>query len=226
MGLLIRRATPSDAPTMATINIEAFRGAPFISNAFPNIPDEIVHPLKQRRYLKKMAHPLTHVIVAEDEESGEVVGCSRWVIPSDEAGKSAKELLSAATAGEKGDGAEVQLELPEGTNLEIYEGFFVTLKEKADEYLQTDDVVLEFLATAPEHQGKGIGKALVRWGTDQADQQQRRIYVEATEQGLPVYAKSGWNSFETLRLDYRRWGGEGGQELTIMIRDPILSSFN
>ncbi|KAL4869544.1 acyl-CoA N-acyltransferase [Aspergillus spectabilis] len=178
MGLLIRRATPSDAPSMATINIKAFEGPPFITNAFPNIP-----------YSIKMAHPLTHVIVAEDEESGEVVGCSRWVIPSDESGQSAKELLDEATAGEKGEGGGegvgVELEMPEGTNREIYEGFFAIICRKMI------SVFLEFLATSPEDQGKGIGNALLRWGTEQADQQQRRIYLEATEDGFPLYAKSG-----------------------------------
>ncbi|KAL4864749.1 hypothetical protein BDV12DRAFT_8615 [Aspergillus spectabilis] len=217
MGIKIRPATPNDGPSLATINIKAFADAPFIGNAFPNIPYEIVHSLKQRRFLQKMAHPLTYVIAAVDEDSGAVIGCSRWVIPTSEAGKSATELLSDVTAEKRG----VELEMPEGANRDIYEGFFAILKEKADVYLRKDDIVLEFLATVPEYQGRGVGKALLRWGTEQADKQQKRIYLEGTTEGFPLYAKSGWATLEKVDIDYRQWGGEGSQELTLMMRDPL-----
>jgi GNAT superfamily N-acetyltransferase len=81
--------------------------------------------------------------------------------------------------------------------------------------------VLEFLATLPEYQGQGVGKTLLRWGMEQADKQQKRIYLEGTTEGLPLYVKSGWATLEKVGIDYRQWGGEGGQELTLMVRDPL-----
>jgi predicted N-acetyltransferase YhbS len=81
--------------------------------------------------------------------------------------------------------------------------------------------VLEFLATRPDQQGRGVGKALLRWGMDHADKQQRRIYLEATTPGFPLYAKMGWKPLEEAEIDYARWGGEGKQVLTLMARDPL-----
>lgn len=84
--------------------------------------------------------------------------------------------------------------------------------------------VLEFIATLPQHQGQGVGKALLRWGIERAEAEHRRIYLEATMEGLPVYEKSGWRALEQVDIDYTRWGGQGEQTLTLMVRDPRSGS--
>ncbi|KAL2822768.1 acyl-CoA N-acyltransferase [Aspergillus cavernicola] len=216
MKIITRYATKFDIPTIAHINIQSFAGQGFISNAFPNISYDIVHPLKCARYAQKIAHPQTHVLTAEDADSGAVLGCTRWVFPSGN-----EEESPAAAAAETG----VELSLPEGVNREIYDGFFEILKEKGKRYFREDDIVLEYLATDPKAQRKGVGKALLRWGMDKADQQQKRIYLEATTEGFPLYAAMGWKALDTVEIDYEQWGGKGKQELTLMIRDP-LPSFN
>jgi hypothetical protein len=37
-----------------------------------------------------------------------------------------------------------------------------------------------------------------------------------------VYVKCGWRALGRIEMDYGRWGGEGSQELTLMVRDPPL----
>ncbi|KAL4936155.1 hypothetical protein BDV06DRAFT_205539 [Aspergillus oleicola] len=228
MNILIRPAVPSDAPSLAAINILAFAGQGFFANAFANIPYDVVHPLKRARYLQKMAHPQTEVITAVDSDSGEIVGCARWVFPSDKPGEDAAQLMSDAAAAEKeaagrgagsGSGRD-ELQIPEGTNKEIYDGFFEVLKESAKAHLRDDDIVLEFIATHPKHQGRGVGKALLRWGIESAEKAGKRIYLEATGEGYPVYLKSGWRALQRVEIDYARWGGVGTQVLTLMVRDP------
>ncbi|KAL4922371.1 acyl-CoA N-acyltransferase [Aspergillus aurantiobrunneus] len=219
MQMQIRYAVESDAPALAAINIKAFTGQAFIANAFPGIPYEVVHPLKRARYLQKMMHPQTHVLAAVDE-SGTVVGCARWVIPADEDGAAKKATVTAMSDAAAAE-ASAELALPEGTNKAIYEGFFATLKERGRKYLRDDDFVLDFIATHPSFQGRGIAKALLRWGTDAADRAQKRIYLEATPEGQPVYEKSGWRALERVDIEYAPWGGEGRSELMLMLRDPV-----
>ncbi|KAL4781372.1 acyl-CoA N-acyltransferase [Aspergillus varians] len=214
MNIQLRYAVESDAPTLAEINLKAFKDQPFISNTFPHTPCDAIHSLTRARYLQKMVHPRTHVVVAVDADSGAVLGCARWVLHTT---KAATPLSEAAAAE-----ARAELALPEGANRDIYDGFFAILKERGEAYLREDDIVLEFIAILPEFQGRGIAKALLRWGTDQADQQQRRVYLEATTAGFPVYVKAGWAALERVEIDYARWGGEGMQALTLMARDPIL----
>ncbi|KAL5001782.1 acyl-CoA N-acyltransferase [Aspergillus recurvatus] len=220
MRINIRPAVPSDAPILAAINIDAFAGQGFISNAFPNLGYEVVHRLKTTRYLQKIAQPRTRVLAAVDEDTGALVGCARWSLPATGDGDRDKPAESAS--GAEPESESTSLPLPEGTNRAVYDGFFETLKEKAKSYLRDDDIVLDFLATRPEYQGRGVGRALLRWGMEQADQQRRRIYLEATTEGYPVYAKCGWRGVERIEMDYGRWGGEGSQELTLMVRDPVL----
>lgn len=81
-------------------------------------------------------------------------------------------------------------------------------------------LVLDFLASAPAHQGKGIGSAFLRWGLDKADAQKRRTYLEATTEGYPLYCKFGWKAVEEIMIDFSEYGGQGLQKFIIMIRDP------
>ncbi|RDW81248.1 uncharacterized protein DSM5745_04805 [Aspergillus mulundensis] len=190
MNLTIRPATPSDAPTLATINIAAFTNKPFLASAFPTVSPAAAHALKSARWTQKLATPNTHIWTAVDQDSGAIVGCARWSFPADATDKAAESAASAASGAEMespwGSGA---LPLPEGTNRAVYDGFFGTLKEKAAEYVRDEDIVLDFIATSPESQGKGVARALLTWGIEEADKVQRRIYLEATTEGFPVYAR-------------------------------------
>ncbi|KAJ0417919.1 acyl-CoA N-acyltransferase [Aspergillus carlsbadensis] len=212
MPVQVRYATESLVSTLASLNITSFAGQGFITNTFSNVADDAIFELKCKRYLQKLAHPKTHVLVAIDEDTGEVAGCARWIIPGQEAGNQLSSDEAAAEAG-------AELVLPEGTNRGIYDGFFEVLKEKGEKYYREDDIVLEFLATHPDHQGRGVGKALLRWGMDRADKQQRRIYVEATTPGFPLYARMGWTALDEVAIDYARWGGEGKQILPLTKSD-------
>jgi hypothetical protein len=139
MPIQVRYATESLAPTLASINIDSFAGQGFITNAFSNVADDAIFELKRKRYLQKLAHPRTHVLAAIDEDSGEIVGCARWIFPGEEVGSQLSSEEAAAEAG-------AELALPEGTNRGIYDGFFEVLKEKGEKYSRADDIG-EYLST-------------------------------------------------------------------------------
>jgi GNAT superfamily N-acetyltransferase len=52
------------------------------------------------------------------------------------------------------------------------------------------------MATHPDHQRKGVGKLLVQWGIQIAEQLGLPIYLESTNAGQPLYESQG---FETLK---------------------------
>ncbi|KAH8698934.1 acyl-CoA N-acyltransferase [Talaromyces proteolyticus] len=85
-------------------------------------------------------------------------------------------------------------------------------------------VSLDLLVVDKEHQGKGIGKALLQWGLDQADRLGLIAYLEATQEGRPLYEKYG---FEPVKEDIFRFSSpdfEGELAYTIMIRQPRLKN--
>ncbi|RAK82583.1 GNAT family N-acetyltransferase [Aspergillus fijiensis CBS 313.89] len=87
-----------------------------------------------------------------------------------------------------------------------------------------EGAVLEFLATLPEAQGQGVASGLLRWGLERADARNARVYLEATEEGYPVYRKYGWRDLEVLELDFAGLGGRSERQRWVMMmrerRDP------
>jgi predicted N-acetyltransferase YhbS len=74
------------------------------------------------------------------------------------------------------------------------------------------------MATDPEYQGKGLGKALVQWGCEQADEEGVPAYTEATAAGRPLYAKLGFELLEELTTDVMHEGSL--VKYSIMLRKP------
>lgn len=47
----------------------------------------------------------------------------------------------------------------------------------------------ELLGTHEAHQNRGIAASLLKWGTDQADQEGLETYLDASAKGQPYYIK-------------------------------------
>ncbi|PLB54768.1 acyl-CoA N-acyltransferase [Aspergillus steynii IBT 23096] len=214
-AIQIRYSTESDAPALGQINIDSFKHHAYWDNAFPNIDTAAIFPLKYARCLEKLTTPDVHVLSALDGD--QLVGWARWQIPGSanggvELSESAREKVAIASANVGGL-------LPEGANRRIYENFFTVLKDLRGSYLKEGDLTLDFLATLPESQGRGVGTKLLQWGMEIADAQDARIYLEATLDGYPLYLKHGWRPLQDLVLDFAPFGGKGTAKYIIMMRD-------
>ena len=71
--------------------------------------------------------------------------------------------------------------------------------------------VLNLLDTHPDHQRRGAGAMLVRWGTEMADAAGLPCYLEGSEPGYQLYRKNGFEDVENLDWDLREWGPPGSQ---------------
>jgi hypothetical protein len=61
---------------------------------------------------------------------------------------------------------------------------------------------------------------LVTWGTSQADNAQLPTFLEATETGKPLYRRLGFKPKYEEVWDLTKYGLEGTDKTTVMIRDP------
>ncbi|OAA59714.1 Acyl-CoA N-acyltransferase [Niveomyces insectorum RCEF 264] len=57
------------------------------------------------------------------------------------------------------------------------------------------------LAVAPAYQGRGVGRALLRWGTDVCDARGAFAWVHSSEPAWAMYAKSGFEVVRSLDVD-------------------------
>jgi GNAT superfamily N-acetyltransferase len=68
---------------------------------------------------------------------------------------------------------------------------------------------LDTLVTLPQHERRGAGSMLVRWGCERADEVGVQAYLEASLIGAPLYARHGFVGKKEIELDLRKWlGGE------------------
>ncbi|KAE8150916.1 acyl-CoA N-acyltransferase [Aspergillus avenaceus] len=217
-SIVIHRATESEAVALGRINILSFQHHQSWANLAPDMEPIACFPMMHVRTLQLMIRPDTHIFSAVDTSDDQVVGYGRWVIPGEE---SSIVELSAEGQALVADGEKVK---PEGMRWDIFVAFLNKLKGRREVYTTEHDMVLDLLATRPGHGGKGVGTTLLQWGIEYADAHNRRIYLEATVDGCPLYLKHGWRKLEEVVIDYGEFGGKGQQAFTLMMRDPHSSS--
>lgn len=61
------------------------------------------------------------------------------------------------------------------------------------------------ISVLPEWQGKGVGSALMRVGTDRADAEGVYCWVHASEDGADMFVKHGFKEVGRLELDLDEW---------------------
>jgi len=57
------------------------------------------------------------------------------------------------------------------------------------------------ICVVPRHQHKGVGRALMRWGTEQADRKGEYCWVHSSETGVNAFRKEGFEDIETLMVN-------------------------
>ena len=78
--------------------------------------------------------------------------------------------------------------------------------------------VLSLLSTHPDHQQRGAGSQLLKWGTDLADEAGLCCYLVASSKGYPLYCKKGFEDLDFIDIDTTKWGGNGIIRNVCMIR--------
>lgn len=80
---------------------------------------------------------------------------------------------------------------------------------------------LTLVVVDPTYQGKGVGRALIEWGTSHADASGPPMpcYLESSEAAIKVYEKLGFESVEELEMFESDAAGKKveGSELTLPV---------
>ncbi|KAJ5670962.1 hypothetical protein N7507_000089 [Penicillium longicatenatum] len=235
MTYQVEYATEQDAIGLGCINNDSFQTRLMLSAMFPETDEPSLRTYKSYQTMKHLASPEAHVLKVRDPSSGVIVGYGRWQIPA--------VLGVPPNVPELSEQAQIYAKdpvafAPQPMNKEVYAAFRRLLDEGRKQYTTDRDmsrfsailkaplllisvIVLDLLATLPSHQGRGIGSALIRWGTQLADSLQTRIYLEATPEGYPIYLKYGWKRLDEVELDLGKFGGHGKESFILMMRDPV-----
>ncbi|KAK0654784.1 acyl-CoA N-acyltransferase [Cercophora newfieldiana] len=199
--LSLRRATSSDVPAMGLIGTRAFRDTLstviFPASLRTSANEDAETTWRTARTLRRMNEGKdTFVVVDTDSNTGEetVVGFTQWERPG-----------MAATKGQEGQHDEDKI--TEGMDREALAKMMGLMEEDAKKHLGPEGHAnmwyLIILGVDPNHQRRGIGKRLVRWGLEQAAAEGQQVFLIATPEGRPLYESLGFQvlgEFETLGL--------------------------
>ncbi|EGX94648.1 acetyltransferase, GNAT family [Cordyceps militaris CM01] len=112
-----------------------------------------------------------------------------------------------------------------GSNPEACEQFFGGMTRKwAERMGNKPHFYLKLLHTDPAYQRRGAASMLLRHFADLADEHGLESYLEASEEGRPLYEKFGYETVEVLVTDFSKWGGPERFENCLMLRKPNAGS--
>lgn len=77
------------------------------------------------------------------------------------------------------------------------------------------------LCTSPQYQRRGIGSRLLKHVLDVADAEGRKAYIEATEDGYPLYRKMGFVDLDAIEKDLSEYGAPTTRSVAMM-REPVV----
>ncbi|EEP77544.1 predicted protein [Uncinocarpus reesii 1704] len=175
--------------------------------------------------------PTFHLLGAVDDETGEIVAVAKWNVFLDRA---------ALEMWKRGARTDRDMEIPRGVDEEGYrfaKGRMYEAKKKWFGEEGREHCFLAVLCTHPDHQGRGAGTLLLKYGLEIADKHGVESFLEASAKGLPLYERYGFESITfpdgtpgLLEFDVGRFTGRGGDQgdwvrLTLMTR-PSMAKKN
>ncbi|KAE9366295.1 acyl-CoA N-acyltransferase [Stipitochalara longipes BDJ] len=196
--LVVSEATLPDIPAIKHIFARAFYPiSPYMAKAMPDTP-QMAEWWGRVNQAAIEDSKMRLIKVTETALSAEVIAICRWRV-----------------AGSFGRDAGFWTEFPLTPyhNTELCESFIKPMGEYRRKLMgDRPHYFLEFLASAHEHKGRGIGSMLVQWGCDRADEEDVEIYVETNRAVLPLYKKFGFIVQDTLAMP----GGFGYEEFFLV----------
>lgn len=150
-----------------------------------------------------------------DTSTGNIIAAARWrhVKPKDE---SAKER----TWAEVEEAFANHFQPYDESDPEILDALFKLFNDQKRKSLGTRPYfVLDTLVTLPQHERRGAGSMLIRWGCEKADEAGLEAYLEASPVGAPLYARHGFEPVAEMELDLRKWGVDWVMEFIVSTRD-------
>ncbi|OTB00275.1 hypothetical protein M426DRAFT_324423 [Hypoxylon sp. CI-4A] len=197
MPLILSEANHTDAYRISEIHMATFGSNKMLLAQFP-MP-ALHEPLRKCIEMKALADiddPKTTVLVVR-EESGQAVAFAKWAHP--------------VTPDE--DYVEPPWIWPEGTNMEVLEGWTKKTEEAQQKALgETPCYRLTFIGTDPLYERRGAASQLVGWGMQQCEMHNVPAYLESTLEAAAFYGKQGFAEVETFSMEIPCIEGNGSEQ--------------
>ncbi|PQE15142.1 Acyl- N-acyltransferase protein [Rutstroemia sp. NJR-2017a BVV2] len=216
--LKLSPASESDIPRLATISTSAFstHDAAFRivwGNTPPGAHDSAI------THLLIPTHSSTRCTM-KVEIDGQIAGFALWYLPASAADESGNKNLDL-----RSDPKDVETSgwnPPEGMNMEFFMQKITCFGEaKKRDYVKGRDMMLDLCFVDPVYQNRGVGKRLLEWGMQKADEMGVDIWLVSTPDAKGFYERAGWETKEEAAMDLGKFGESGEYVRRWMVRKPV-----
>ncbi|KAK8110131.1 uncharacterized protein PG998_006588 [Apiospora kogelbergensis] len=196
MSIQFREGTEADAGAVTSVFTDSFSDDAINQRVFPANSKQSQANVKEWLGAGLKDPHSRYMLAINDSLTGDdaVVALAKWVAPS-----APPKAPEAADWPSKTD-------WPEGADAALGVEFFGTLEKKHKEHMGArPHWYLELLAVRKSYHGKGLGKQLLNWGLERADQDGVEAYLQASPAGAPLYRKCGFEDIESYhvsKVDY------------------------
>lgn len=202
----MRRAVEADVPAMSETYFKAFSNSLITQKCFPPAYQSS-HEWMQNYLSEGMKGESAHVWVVVDDSvpspdglDGYVVGFAKWVGPR------------PGGLSQKDEGGEDRC--PVDGNMILAKEFFAGMHQGHVDIMGGEEHwFLSLIGVRPEAQGQGAARMLLQWGLQEAENAGMRVFLDATEDGRPVYEKYGFREVRQMHF------ANGTVKQTCMIRE-------
>ncbi|MCJ1284485.1 hypothetical protein MMC26_003817 [Xylographa opegraphella] len=196
MDFTLHEVVSSDEfPAVIDCQNEAYR-IPY--NAFATMytpqglaPTATRNAMIQNQWDQHMTEPGGHWLKVVDPETGIVAGAALWHIYETDPFTGAQEPLDAVW-------------WPEGDQRKLVNMLFEQFYGPRRTIMRRPCLLLENCFVRPGYRRRGVGNMLVQWGTKKADEMHVEAFVEATDDGRPLYARHGFHYTNPIVLDAKK----------------------
>ncbi|KAF6833172.1 GNAT family [Colletotrichum plurivorum] len=208
MPFAVLPAVIADIEAVYDVQFAAFKDEPIIDFLYPGGVDRKVH--KEGTIQFWNFDPVGHHIKCVDTETGKIVGMASWDIfwrPGEEHGFQRPEGIPWLTGEDK----------------RRCEAILMPMWDmRVRLFGKRHYIYLSSIAVDPAWQRRGIGRRLMQWGCDVADQLQIPIYTEASQTGFSLYENVGFQRLTHVSLVHKAEviGKEKDDEIPLVVRMP------
>jgi len=211
-NIIISLATEDDATTLASIMTAAFAAS---DASYPLIwPSDALHTeVATKGVFTPVQNQYRLTFKAIHSDSKQIVGFATWTLP---------EPQKEPELGTNKTSSFEELPVIPGVNMKLWREKLLGLREACDrDFVASEDMRLNFFFVHPDFQGKGIGRLLLKWGIEKAEElvPRAKIWLSSTPQAMPTYEKNGWVVMERSVVDLGEYGGKGVYGRAWMVRE-------
>jgi GNAT superfamily N-acetyltransferase len=151
-------------------------------------------------------------MVVEDSDEKVIIACAHWDLYPEERTEEQVEKICHKSPP------------PPDANAAAWIDFFGHFGESRRALGTRPIAILHTLVTAPKYQGRGAGRLLMQKFIEEVDETRLEAYLEASEMARPLYAKFGFQPVAEKVFDLSKYGAEGCEVNTVMLRPAIKAS--